>query len=134
MILEIEGLDASSPLRGVIQRKLGAAFAKKKLQPIAVRIDFTDENGTKGGVGIRCGVTIELPRRRKAVHVEDQAENPRLAFDTAFEALERQFERERGRTLTERRRPKKYYVAKRLLNPDETLEKLAEERPRRKTA
>jgi ribosome-associated translation inhibitor RaiA len=134
MILEIEGLDARSALRGVIDRKLGAAFAKRKPQPIAARIDFTDENGPKGGVGIRCGITIEWPRRRKAVHVEHQAETARLAFDMAFDSLETQFERQRGRTMTVRRRPKKYFVAKRLLSPEESLETLGEERPRRRTA
>jgi ribosome-associated translation inhibitor RaiA len=133
MIIEIEGLDARASLRDVIQRKLDAAFAKRTPRPIAVRIDFEDQNSTKGGIGMRCGVTIELPRRRKAVHVEHQAESARLAFDMAFAALERQFDRERGRTLTERRRPKKYYVAKRLLSPDESPETLAEQ-PRQKRA
>jgi ribosome-associated translation inhibitor RaiA len=133
-IIEIEGVDARSTLRDVIHRKLESAFARKHPQPVSIRIDFTDENGPKGGVGTRCGITVELPRRRKAVHVEHEAENPRLAFDAAVVSLERQFERERGRAMTKRRRPKKYYVAKRLLNPDESLETLAEESPKRKTA
>lgn len=119
MIIEIEGLDARSRLRDVIGRKLGAAFRSRRLVPVAVRIDFTDENGPKGGVGTRCGITVELPRRRKAVHVEHRAMSERLAFDAAVESLERQLERARKRTRDQSRRPKKYYVARRLLQPEE---------------
>jgi hypothetical protein len=40
----------------------------------------------------------------------------RRAFDEAFTVLERQLERDVERERQSRRRPKKYYVAKRLLS------------------
>jgi len=58
-----------------------------------------------------------VPRRR-SLHVEDLALSPRLAFDNAFAGLERLALRERDTTRELRRRPKKYYVAKRLLEGD----------------
>jgi ribosome-associated translation inhibitor RaiA len=42
------------------------------------------------------------------------AETPRLAFDGALKAFERRLERYRERDRDSRRRPKKYWVAKRL--------------------
>jgi hypothetical protein len=47
--------------------------------------------------------------------VEHTAQTGRLAFDGAFAVLERQLERYRERDRDERRHPKKYFVAKRLL-------------------
>jgi len=118
--IEIEGLRARSSLRAFIGRKLTEAFASFTAPPIAVRVGFVDENGPKGGDAIRCGINAELPRRA-AIHVEHRAPTERLAFDGALDALERRIERERGRLRAERRRPKKYFLAKRLLMPDETL-------------
>lgn len=74
---------------------------------------FVDDNGPKGG-GIRCALTLRLPYR-PALRVEQTAMTARLAFDGAIATLERQLERHGERQRERRRRPKKYYVAKRLL-------------------
>ena len=58
----------------------------------------------------------DLPRRPE-LHADLTAESSRLAFEQAFAMLERQVERDRARGREERRRPKKYYLAKRLLEP-----------------
>lgn len=129
MKIEIGGLSARSTLRAFITRKMAETFAGLARQPIAVRVGFVDENGPKGGVDIRCGINVDLPRRAP-IHVEERAETPRLAFDGARLALETRIQRERERGRSERRRPKKYYLAKRLLMPDETTPKL-ENAPRR---
>ena len=115
MTLDIEGLAARSALRALIARKIRGLFEEHRPKPIAARVGFVDDNGPKGGVAIRCGITVEIPRR-PALHAEHRAESQRLAFDGAFAALARRIERERGRMLDERRRPKKYFVAKRLLS------------------
>ena len=129
MTIEIEGLSARATLRQFITRKIVAAFDGLRVQPVTVRVWFVDENGPKGGIAIRCGINVDLPRRRP-IHVEQRADAPRTAFDATINALERRIERERGRVRAERRRPKKYYLAKRLLQPDESLETLTESPPR----
>ena len=133
MTLEIEGLNTRSALRALIAQKIVAMFDGQRAQPVAARVGFIDQNGPKGGAAIQCGINIELPRR-PTVHVEHRAASERLAFDGALEALERKIVRERGRMIAERRRPKKYYLAKRLLNPDEALPALAKEPARRRSA
>ena len=120
MTIEIEGLRARSTLRGFISRKIAAIFSGMTKPPVAVRVGFVDENGPKGGVDIRCGINVDLPRRAP-IHVEERAATERLAFDGALTALEHRVERERGKGRAERRRPKKYFLAKRLLMPDESL-------------
>ena len=85
--------------------------------PVSARVAFTDENGPKGGVDTRCTLTVEVPRR-PAFHVQQLAETHRLAFDAAFAGLEQLSVRDRETTRALRRRPKKYYVAKRLLESD----------------
>ena len=133
MTLEIAGLNTRLALRALIAQKIAAMFDGQRVRPVAARVGFVDENGPKGGAAIRCGINIELPRR-PSVHVEHRAASERLAFDGALEALERRIARERGRMMAERRRPKKYYLAKRLLNPDEALPEMATKLPRRRSA
>jgi ribosome-associated translation inhibitor RaiA len=78
------------------------------------RATFTDENGPKGGKAMRCALEVRLPRR-PAIHVEEVAATPRLAFDGALAKLERQLGRLVDTTRELGRRPKKYYAARRAL-------------------
>jgi ribosome-associated translation inhibitor RaiA len=117
MTITIEGLNHNRALRELILRKFNVLGQRMRPAPVSARVAFTDENGPKGGTDTRCTVTVDLPRR-PALHVEDLADSHRLAFDAAFSGLERLVRRERGATLEQRRRPKKYYVAKRLLESD----------------
>jgi ribosome-associated translation inhibitor RaiA len=84
------------------------------MSPIRAKVTFFDDNGPKGGRGMRCAVNVRLPYR-PPIRVDQVAETSRLAFDGAFSALERQLERYRERDRDNKRRPKKYFVAKTLL-------------------
>jgi len=113
MAIVIEGL-GDGALRRLVSKKLDSLVHHLRQPPVAVRVGFTDENGPKGAPGIRCAFTIDMARRR-ALHVEHTAATPRQAFDLAFEALERRALQEIDRARDRRRRPKKYFLAKRLL-------------------
>ena len=99
-------------MRARINERVTAALEPIALRPVAARVAFFDDNGPKGG-GIRCALTVRLPRR-PALRVEHVAGTPRLAFDGGFDALGRLLERYRERDRDSRRRPKKYFAAKRL--------------------
>ena len=130
MAITIEGLSDPAPRR-LIGKKLEALGGHLARPPIAIRVGFTDENGPKSGVTIRCALTVELGGRG-AVHAEDIAATPRQAFDLAFEALERRALKEIDRARDRRRRPKKYFLAKRLLESGSVVEpSLMPRRPRR---
>jgi ribosome-associated translation inhibitor RaiA len=133
MTVEIEGLTGRLALRALIGRKIAAVFEPRRAKPTIVRVLFVDENGPKGGVGIKCGITVEVPRR-PAFHAEDRGETHRLAFDGAFDALERQVVSGRERRRAESRRPRKYFLAKRLLMSEEGVPGLEEARQRRRGA
>ena len=120
MTLEIEGIGGQSALRALVARKITTMFDGQRAKPRMVRIGFVDVNGPKGGVDIRCGITVEVARR-PTIHAEERAATHRLAFDAALDALGKRLTSDRGRLRTERRHPKKYYLAKRLLMPDESL-------------
>src|SRR5262245_49459678 len=96
MTFEIAGLNSRSALRTLIRQKITAIFDGQRPQPVAARIGFVDENGPKGGAAMRCGITVQLPRRPR-VHVEHRAPNERLAFDGALAALDHRLTSERGR-------------------------------------
>src|SRR5207245_9547206 len=116
MAIVVEGL-GDPALRRLIRKKLDALRDHLRQPPTAVRVGFTDENGPKGGPSIRCALTIDMARRR-AVHVEHTATTPRRACDLAFDALERRALQEIDRTRDRRRRPKKYFLARRLLESE----------------
>jgi hypothetical protein len=110
MTLVMEGIALDDPLRPFILEKMIAVTSRGRLKPTAARVGFTDENGPKGGVGIRCALTVEIPRR-PAKHASGLGETPRLAFDAAYTALEHELSRERQRRRDVARRPKKYFAA-----------------------
>ena len=114
MVIDIHGVEKDRALRARSAKVVGAALENIKLAPIRATVTFFDDNGPKGGLGMRCAVDVRLPYR-PAIRVEQVAETGRLAFDGAFAALERQLERYRQRDRDIKRRPKKYFVAKRLL-------------------
>lgn len=97
---------AAARLKGVVEAL--------PVKATSARATFTDENGAKGGNAMRCALEVRLPRR-PAVHVEDTAATPRLAFDGALAKLERQLGRLVDTTRELRRRPKKYFAARRAL-------------------
>jgi ribosome-associated translation inhibitor RaiA len=114
MVIDIQGVEKGTALRARAAKVVGAALELIKLAPIRAKITFFDDNGPKGGRGMRCAVDVRLPYR-PPIRVEQVAETSRLAFDGAFGALERQLERYRERDRDIKRRPKKYFVAKSLL-------------------
>jgi ribosome-associated translation inhibitor RaiA len=114
MVIDIHGVEKDRALRARAAKLVGAALEPIKLAPIRATVTFFDDNGPKGGLGMRCAMDVRLPFR-PAIRVEQVAETTRLAFDGAFGALERQLERYRQRDRDFKRRPKKYFVAKRLL-------------------
>lgn len=122
--VEISGLRGAAALRARIGGRMAAALEPIKLKPVSAQVVFFDDNGPKGG-GVRCAFTVRLPYRR-ALRVEHAAETPRLAFDGGFNALERLLERYRERERDSRRRPKKYYVAKRLTEGQPTASRASE--------
>jgi ribosome-associated translation inhibitor RaiA len=117
MSLVMEGIALDDRLRAVIERKLNAVVGRRRLRPTSVRVAFTDENGPRRGVDIRCVLTMEIPRRPTA-HASAVAENHHLAFDGAADAIERELTRERQRRRDKARRPKKYVVAHQGLLPE----------------
>ena len=110
MTLVMEGIALGDPLRPLIRRRMTALTGRGRLRPTAARVAFSDENGPKGGIAIRCALTVDLPRR-PATHAGGLGTTPRLALDAACAALEHELSRERRRRRDVARRPKKYFVA-----------------------
>ncbi len=112
MKLEVRGLAGDRRVRAYVVAQLTEAVGRLGFRPVGARVSFTDENGPKGGVALRCLLEVRLPRR-PPVDVHHVAESPRLAFDGALARLDRQLGRDRARRRERSRRPKKYYVARR---------------------
>ena len=117
MTLVLDGRAGDDPLRTLIEAKLAHLTRRGRRPPTLVRVGFTDENGPKGGIDTRCAITVELPRR-PALHAGSVAGDPRSAFESAVDTLERELERARGKRRDQARRPRKYYVANQGLKPD----------------
>ena len=104
-----------------LRTRIAQVLSRVDPPPTVAKIIFADENGPKGGPGIRCTIVHDMPRRRD-FSVSEHGETEEVAFDAAFAALETSVGRDRERRRELVRRPKKYYLAKRLLSPDSTLE------------
>jgi hypothetical protein len=93
---------------------LEKALSRIAMETTTARASFTDVNGPKKGVDIACTLVIALPGR-PALPITRRATTARLAFDACYDIAVRRLEDERERRARARRRPRKYYAAKRLL-------------------
>jgi ribosome-associated translation inhibitor RaiA len=111
--IRIEGTVGRRIPRAYVTERLSRVLDRLPLAPVTARVTFSDVNGPKGGVDIRCTVLVDLPHQ-PAIRVEQAATTPRLAFDQSYDRVVRKLERSRERWQENRRHPKKYYAAKRL--------------------
>jgi hypothetical protein len=100
-----------------VRARIAQALSRVDPPPTTAKAIFADENGPKGGPGIRCTIVHDMPRRRD-FSVSEYGDTEQLAFDAAFDALETSVGRDRARRRELVRRPKKYFLAKRLLAAD----------------
>jgi len=112
--IEFRTCSASEMTRARVTAGLKNAPALRIVEPTTARATFTDENGPKGGPAIRCALEAKQPRR-PAVHVEAVATTQLLAFDSALAKLERAVARRQEIARAAKRRPKKYFAARRVL-------------------
>ena len=110
--IEFCGLAAGRALRAWVAAGLADVLDAFPVEPTSTRVAFTDENGPKGGEAIRCTLEVRLARRAP-VYVQDVAATARLAFEAGLAKLERRLRRIREATRVSRRRPKKYFAARR---------------------
>jgi ribosome-associated translation inhibitor RaiA len=113
-VIDIQGVERDRVLRSRVRKLVGEALATLTVEPVKARVTFFDDNGPKGGPAMRCAVEVRVPYR-PAIHIEHIDTTNRLAFDGILAVLERQLERYRERDRENRRHPKNYFVAKRLL-------------------
>jgi hypothetical protein len=106
-------IDRAIP-REHVTRRLLQALRRKGPRHATARVTFSDVNGPKGGLDIRCIVQFTVAGR-PPISVTSSAPTPRLAFDTSYDTAHRAFDRALDRWEHAARRPKKYYAAKRLL-------------------
>jgi putative sigma-54 modulation protein len=111
--VDVSGLPARRAVRLRADARVATALAALPPRVTSARVTFTDVNGDKGGVDVRCAITVSL-RGRRRLHVEDVATTPRQALDEALAKLERRVLRKEEFDRDSRRRPKKYYAAARL--------------------
>jgi hypothetical protein len=114
MTIVIRGIGTGSEFRARVLAEMQSVLAKTRVQPTATTIVFTDENGPKGGEAIRCAVTAAVPRQA-TLRVAPLAATAPLAFAKAVKALARSLSGAPDRSRALSRRPKKYYLAKRMM-------------------
>jgi ribosome-associated translation inhibitor RaiA len=111
--VEVIGLPAWRAARLRADARVAAALGARPPRVGRARRSFTDVNGAKGGIDIRCAITVSLHGRRR-LHAEDVAATPRQALDGALTKLQRRLGRTQALERDLGRRPKKYYAAARL--------------------
>jgi hypothetical protein len=114
MGIEVRGLGSHPQLRADVARRMSGVMGRRQIRPVSARVTFSDEDGPRGGVGIRCALTVRLPGR-PTVRVEHQARTYRQAFEGGYEVLKRQLKRTTRRRRQSGRYPRKYFAARRVL-------------------
>ena len=120
-VIIVEGVHGSRAFVVKVRTRVAEALGRVNPTPTGAKIIFSDENGPKGGPGIRCTIVHDMPKRRD-FSVSELGDTYEVAFDAAYAALESSVTRDRKRRRELVRRPKKYFLAKRLLESENALQ------------
>ena len=108
MLTRISGLRGRDRLRIEVEKQVRTLVERRGGSPRAVRIAFFDDDGPRGGVAIRCALTL-TPSRGPSIRVEHTARTHSAAFKEALTVLTRQLkrrvQRQRYRARYPRARP-----------------------------
>jgi len=129
-VIMIEGIH-NAGFAARIYGRVVDALARVYPPPSVAKIIFAGESGPKSVPDTRCTIAFHLPRRRD-LSVTETGESREAAFDAAYDALTTSLTRESERRRELVRRPKKYFLAKRLLVSAERTEALRGKRARRR--
>jgi ribosome-associated translation inhibitor RaiA len=89
---KIRGLDGRPRLRAYVAARLTRLLTRRRIVARSVRVEFHDDDGPRGGVAIRCALTVRVPGR-PLIRVEHTARTHRAAFNRSVAILERQLRR-----------------------------------------
>jgi ribosome hibernation promoting factor len=113
-VIEIAGLAIAPTLRTRIVQRIRRALFGVQTSPVHVHVTFSDVNGPKGGLDVRCAIDVKIPQM-PPLHAEEAAERDVTAFDRSAAMISRRIAEQLERRQESARRPKKYYAARRLL-------------------
>jgi hypothetical protein len=117
MLIHIRGISGDPQFRDLVVGRMQSVLERARVRAATGSVTFTDENGPKGGRDIRCALVVAIPGRG-SLKVAEVAANHELAFNQGVAAFERKVTEQRDRRRVLARRPKKYFVAKRLLTEE----------------
>ena len=112
--VEVQGLPERAAARLRTSPRIARALAGLPGHVTSARMTFTDQNAAKGGLDMRCAVTVSLRGRRRQLHVEAIGQTPRHALDGVLAKLTRVIAKTEETDRNRRRHPKKYYAAGRV--------------------
>jgi hypothetical protein len=92
MVTKISGLRGRHELRPEIVKQITGLLARRGATPHVVRVAFFDDDGPRGGVAIRCALTLR-PSKGPVLRVEHMARTHPAAFKGALTILTRQLKR-----------------------------------------
>ena len=105
MLTRISGLGARDRLRVEVEQQLDRLVARRGIAPRALRVAFFDDDGPRGGVAIRCALTL-TPSRGPILRVEHTARTHSDAFKGALTILARRLKRRVQRRRRRARYPR----------------------------
>ena len=90
------GFDLAGAFRRHLERRVRAAFNSSTPEVQAVTISLSDVNGPRGGIDLRCAVTVELSSGRNA-RAEATDSDIVIALGRALALAKRSMRRDRQR-------------------------------------
>lgn len=95
IVKTVHQTEVSDDLKAYAEQKLRDKCATYVGDDPAVicEVEFQDEFGPKGGVDKRVDVTIDLPHRHEALHIEETDTTFKEAFDKLLDRLAKPLER-----------------------------------------
>lgn len=96
LILKSRNVEVPADLKEYTEQKLRdklATYINGEDPAVVCDVEFQDEFGPKGGVDKRVDITIDLPHRHSALHIEETDTNFKEAVDKLLDRLDQPLER-----------------------------------------
>jgi hypothetical protein len=112
--IQVRGVARDPDFQTSVRDRVRAVLRRANVGAVTAMVTFADQNGPKRGPDTRCTLVVGMPGRR-TLRVAEVATDRTLAFSQCLSAVERELTERKGKRRELARRPKKYFLAKRLL-------------------
>lgn len=120
LIKGVKGFEIYSSHKEYIEKRF-RKFEQRVKEPAFLEFAFHHTHGTRANIDKRIHLTFTMAGMRKSEHLEELSEHFPETIDKLQKRFAKVLQQYRGKNIQSSRRPRKYYLAKKLQQESEEI-------------